>query len=57
MRIFVILAVLLVSFCVCTDAFFTIIVIMELMKDFKKGRFEEANRNGNGIVKDKGINI
>ena len=60
MRILVILAVLFVSVCVCTVALFTMKlarVIGRIMKNLKRERFEEANLNGNGIVKDKGLNI
>ena len=54
-----ILAVLLVSVCVCTEAILTIKLVRkidQMSKYFKKERFEGANRNGNGIVRDKGLN-
>ena len=55
-----ILAVLLVSVCVSSEALFTMKLVRKIgriINTLKKERLEEANRNGNGIVKDKGSNI
>ena len=59
MRI-LILAVLLVSVCVSSEALFTMKLVRKIgriINTLKKERLEEANRNENGIFKDKGLNI
>ena len=55
-----ILAVLLVSVCVSSEALFTMKLVRKIgriINTLKKERLEEANRNENGIFKDKGLNI
>jgi hypothetical protein len=55
-----ILAILLVSECVCADGLPTMKLVRKIKKwvnHLRKEQFEEANRNGNLIFKDKGLNI
>ena len=56
---FLIIALLLVSVCVCTEALLTMKLVRKIgaiIKYLKKEKFEEENRNGKFIFKDKGIN-
>ena len=52
-----ILAVVLVGFDVCTDALVTMKVVSKIdkwLKNLKNERFEQENRSGKFIYKDKG---
>jgi hypothetical protein len=54
------LALLLVSLCVCTESLATMKMVRKIhkwVKYLKKERFEEQNRNGMLIFKDKGTQI
>ncbi len=55
-----ILAVLLVAVCVCTDDLVTLKLVRKIdkwLKNLKKERFEEENRSGKFTYKDKGLRI